>query len=452
MPASPQHASQALLTDFYELTMLQAYFEQGMEDVAVFSLFVRRLPAQRNYLVAAGLDDVLHYLETLAFDRAAIAYLESLGCFTPRFLEYLAHLTFDGDVYAVPEGTVVFENEPLIEVVAPIPQAQLVESAVMNQVVLQTVLASKAVRVVTAANGRTIVDFGMRRMHGFEASLKAARAFYIAGVDSTSNAAAGQLYGIPVAGTMGHSYIQAHDDELEAFRNFARQYPETILLVDTYDTLAGVRKVVQLARELGPAFKIRGVRLDSGDLGALAGESRRILDGAGLHAVKIFASGGLNEDVIRALLDGGAPIAGFGVGTDLGVSRDAPSLDMAYKLVAYGGHDRMKLSPGKVGLPGRKQVWRLEEDGQAVGDVIGRAVDNSAGRPLLVPVMTQGRRLPDGRTALATARRRTRDEVARLPPRIQALDPAVPPYPVDLSLELQAARDRIAAQIGQAAE
>lgn len=448
-PVSPQHASQALLTDLYELTMLQAYFEQGMEGEAVFSLFVRRLPERRNYLVAAGLDEVLRFLETLAFDPAAIAYLERLGFFSDRFLEYLAQLTFTGDVYAVPEGTVVFGNEPLVEVVAPMPQAQLVEAAVMNQIVLQTVLASKAARVVAAAKGRTVVDFGMRRMHGFEASLKAARAFYIAGVDSTSNVAAGQLYGIPVAGTMAHSYIQAHDDELAAFRNFARLYPETVLLVDTYDTLAGVRKVVQLARELGAEFKIRGVRLDSGDLGALACESRRILDAAGLHSVDIFASGGLNEDVIRALLERGAPITGFGVGTDLGVSRDAPSLDIAYKLVAYSGHDRMKLSPEKLVLPGPKQVWRLEENGRAAGDVIARAAEDLAGRPLLLPVMKRGRRLSDGHTDLETARNRARDEIAHLPDRIQALDPATPPYPVSPSRELQAAQDRLGAQLRQ---
>jgi nicotinate phosphoribosyltransferase len=448
----PHRTSPALLTDLYELTMLRAYFELGMEDEAVFSLFVRRLPEHRNYLVAAGLDDVLHFLETLAFDPAAISYLEQLGLFSPRFLRHLEALRFTGDVYAVPEGTVVFGNEPLLEVVAPMPQAQLVETAVMNQIVLQTVLASKAARVVAAAQGRTVVDFGMRRMHGFEATLKAARAFYIAGVDSTSNVAAGQLYGIPVAGTMAHSYIQAHDDELAAFRNFARIYPETVLLVDTYDTLSGVRKVVQLARELGPDFKVRGVRLDSGDLGELARESRRILDAAGLQSVGIFASGGLNEDVIRDLLEKGAPITGFGVGTDLGVSRDAPSLDIAYKLVAYGGHDRMKLSPEKLILPGRKQVWRVEEDGAAVRDVIARSGENLAGRPLLVPVMKAGRRLPGSWTDLAASRNRAREEIARLPARVRALDPATPPYPVTLSRELEVTRDRLRAQLARASE
>jgi nicotinate phosphoribosyltransferase len=446
---SPHHVSQALLTDLYELTMMQAYFEQGMEDEAVFSLFVRRLPEHRNYLVAAGLDDVLRFLETLTFDQAAIAYLERLGLFSDRFLRYLARLIFTGDVYAVPEGSVVFGNEPLVEIVAPMPQAQLIEAAVMNQIVLQTVLASKAARVVAAAKGRSVVDFGMRRMHGFEASLRAARAFYIAGVDSTSNVAAGQLYGIPVAGTMAHSYIQAHDDELAAFRNFARVYPETMLLVDTYDTLAGVRKVVQLARELGAGFKVRAVRLDSGNLGTLACESRRILDAAGLHSVGIFASGGLNEEVIRELVESGAPITGFGVGTDLGVSRDAPSLDIAYKLVAYGGQDRVKLSPEKLVLPGRKQVWRVEEDGRAVEDVIARATEDLPGRPLLFPVMKGGRRLIEGRTDLGTARNRTRDEIARLPDRTKGLDLAIPPYPVGLSRELQAARDKIYAQLRQ---
>lgn len=444
--------SQALLTDLYELTMLQAYFEEGMEAEAAFSLFVRRLPASRNYLIACGLDDVLGFLETLAFDRPAIDYLGSLKLFSDRFLRCLEGLRFTGDVYAVPEGTVVFADEPIVEVVAPMPQAQLVEAAVMNQITLQTVLASKAARVVTAAKGRPVVDFGMRRMHGFEAALKAARAFSIAGVGSTSNVAAGQLYGIPVAGTMAHSYIQAHDDELEAFRSFARAYPETILLVDTYDTLAGVRNVVALARELGHDFRIRAVRLDSGDLGVLARESRRILDEAGLHSVGIFVSGGLNEDVIGELVDGGAPVDGFGVGTDMGVSRDAPSLDIAYKLVAYGGQDRMKLSPGKLVLPGRKQVFRQEDGGQAGGDVIARAGESLPGRPLLVPVMKDGRRLPAGHTRMSEARARAHAEVASLPGRIQQLDRADPGYPVSLSPGVEAARDAMRAKLERAAD
>jgi nicotinate phosphoribosyltransferase len=438
----------ALLTDLYELTMLQAYVEEGMEGEAAFSLFVRRLPPRRNYLVACGLGDVLRFLETLAFDTDALAYLGSLGRFSDRFLRYLERLRFTGDVHAVAEGTPVFAHEPILEVVAPMPQAQLVETLVMNQIHLQTTLASKAARVVAAARGRTVVDFGVRRMHGTDAGLKAARAFWIAGVDATSNVAAGRRYGIPVSGTMAHSYVQAHDDELEAFRRFARVYPDTVLLVDTYDTLAGVRKVVALARELGPAFKVRAVRLDSGDLAALARGARRILDDAGLTSVEIFASGSLDEDAVAALVEGGAPIDGFGVGTAMGVSRDAPDLDIAYKLVAYGGRARMKLSTGKVLLPGRKQIFRVEEDGLARRDVLARHDEALAGRPLLAPVMRRGERLPAGRVTLDEARGRARDELARLPAALRALAPADPPYAVEISAGLARARDELAARLG----
>jgi nicotinate phosphoribosyltransferase len=266
--------------------MLQAYFEEQLHDTAVFSLFVRRLPECRNYLLACGLDDVLTFLETLHFDDAALAYLASLQRFSDPFLRYLERFRFTGDVYAVAEGTPVFPPEPIIEVSAPIAEAQVVETFVMNQIHLQTVLASKAARVVAAAAGRQVVDFGLRRMHGIDAGLKAARAFHIAGVDATSNVAAGQAYGLRVAGTLAHSYIQAHDDEYEAFRAFARTFPDTVLLVDTYDTLAGVSKVVQLAKELGSAFRVSAVRLDSGDLCQLAFGARRILDDAGLRTWK----------------------------------------------------------------------------------------------------------------------------------------------------------------------
>jgi nicotinate phosphoribosyltransferase len=435
--------SPALLTDLYELTMLQAYFEEHMRDVAVFSLFVRRLPESRSYLLACGLDDVLSFLETLRFDDDALAYLESLGRFSDRFLQYLEQFRFTGDVYAVPEGTPVFPPEPIVEIAAPIAEAQLVEAYVMNQIHLQTVLASKAARVVEAAQGRDVVDFGLRRMHGIDAGLKAARAFHIAGVTATSNVAAGQAYGLRVAGTLAHSYIQAHDDEYDAFRAFARVYPGTVLLVDTYDTLAGVRKVVDLAKELGAEFRISAVRLDSGDLGALAVETRRILDEAGLQQVGIFASGSLNEHEIARLVAAGAPINGFGVGTDMGVSRDAPALDIAYKLVEYAGRGRLKLSPGKAVLPGRKQIFRVEHDGLADHDVLGRHDDTSPGRPLLRPMMKDGARLPEAHETLDDARARRRSELARLPARIRGLAPAQPAYRVDISPALAADRDTL---------
>ncbi|HEX7051968.1 MAG TPA: nicotinate phosphoribosyltransferase [Longimicrobiales bacterium] len=429
----------ALFTDLYELRMLQAYWSTGMRETAVFSLFSRKLPERRNYLLACGLDDALHCLERMRFSPGALAYLHSLPDFEDAFLEWLSEFRFTGDVHAVPEGTPVFPEEPILEVVAPIAEAQLAETVLMNQIHLQTVLASKAVRVVEAARGRAaIVDFGMRRMHGADAGLKSARAFYIAGVDSTSNVLAGRVYGIPISGTMAHSFIQAFDHEIDAFRAFARLYPETVLLVDTYETVEGVRRVVDLARELGADFRVRGVRLDSGDLAELAFRAREILDAAGLYEVEIFASGGLDEDEIAAILARGAPITGFGVGSAMAVSSDAPVLDIAYKLTAYAGVPRTKLSPGKRILPGRKQVFRIEEDGRAVRDVIARHDERHPGRPLLAPAMIDGRRRDAGMTDLAAARARARDEVARLPDRIRDIRIADPPYPVEISPGLNA--------------
>lgn len=431
--------------------MLQAYRAEAMTDVAVFSLFVRRLPARRNYLLACGLGPVLDYLEGLHFTPDDLDYLSTLEGISPAFLAWLAELRFTGDVYAVPEGTVVFANEPILEVVAPLPEAQLIETFVMNQVSLATVLASKAARVVTAAAGRSVIDFGARRMHGIDAALKAARVFHIAGLDATSNLLAGRRYGIPVAGTMAHSFIQAFDSEAAAFRAFARHYPETILLVDTYDTLDGVRQVIALSRELRDDFRVRGVRLDSGDLGALATASRALLDDAGLDAVKIFASGGLDEDGIADLVAQGAPIDGFGVGTALGVSADAPGLDIAYKLCAYKGQGRIKLSAGKPILPGRKQVFRREDQGRALDDVIARADEDLPGRPLLQQVMAGGRRLAEPES-LDAMRARARTEITALPPAVRALAPADPPYPVAISAALQADHAAIERKLRDASE
>jgi nicotinate phosphoribosyltransferase len=446
VPRDEPPFSDALLTDLYALTMMQAYVEEGMNGTAVFSLFVRQLPERRNYLLACGLEEVLAFLERLRFDARAIEYLASLGGFSPRFLAFLEELRFTGDVYAVPEGTPVFAGEPLVEIEAPIAEAQLVEAFVINEVQLQTMLASKAARVVAAAAGRPVVDFGLRRMQGTATAVKAARAFYIAGVESTSNVAAGQAYGLPVAGTMAHSYVQAHETEREAFRAFAALYPGTVLLVDTYDTLDGVRRVIDLTREMGGGFHVGALRLDSGDLSGLSRRARQLLDEAGLRAVGLFASGGLDEDRIADLVAEGAPFTGFGVGTDMGVSRDAPALDMAYKLVEYGGRPRIKLSPGKVLLPGRKQVTRVEADGVAVHDIIGRRDERPEGRGLLRPVMVGGRRQEADRESLEEIRARALDEVARLPRRLRALAPANPPYDVNVTSalreDLQAARRR----------
>jgi nicotinate phosphoribosyltransferase len=302
--------------------------------------------------------------------------------------------------------------------------------------------------VVQAAGGRTTVDFGLRRMHGTDAGLKAARAFHIAGISATSNVLAGAVYGVPVTGTMAHSYIQAHDSELDAFRAFAQLYPETTLLVDTWDTLEGVRRVVRLAGELGDEFAVRAVRLDSGDLAELAFAARAVLDDAGLNRVRIFASGGLDEHGITELLARGAPVDGFGVGTGMGVSKDAPALDIAYKLVEYAGKGRLKLSAGKPILPGSKQVFRVEERGESVRDVIGCAHESLPGRPLLEPVMREGRRLPAGRVELEQARERAELEMARLPERIRALVAADPGYPVQVSRALEALQQDVTRQSG----
>ena len=425
--------SLALFTDLYELTMLQAYFEEQMNDTAVFSLFVRRLPTQRNYLLACGLDEVLTYLETLQFDDEALRYLGTLGRFSARFLAHLKEFRFTGDIHAVPEGTPLFENEPILEVVAPIGQAQFVETFVINQIQLQTMLASKASRVVAAAAGRSVVDFGLRRIHGIDAGMKAARAFHIAGVDGTSNVAAGRAYGLEVSGTMAHSYIQAHDDESDAFRTFMRIYPDTVLLVDTYDTVAAVGKIIALAEEMGPDFRVSAIRLDSGDIEALSRTCRQMLDAAALQRVRIFASGSLNEEKIARLVAAGAPIDGFGVGTEMGVSSDAPALEIIYKLVEYGGRGRVKLSPGKTVLPGQKQVFRVERDGVADHDVLACDDEKLPGRPLLRCVMKNGTRLPGGRVALSATREYARAAVNGLPVQLRELTPARAPYPIVIS-------------------
>ncbi len=433
----------ALFTDFYELTMAQAYYEEEMTDDAVFSLFVRRLPPRRNYLLACGLETVLDYLENLHFDEEDLAYLASHEDFSESFLDLLRDFRFTGAVYAVAEGTPIFADEPILEIVAPLPEAQIAETFVMNQIHLQTVLCSKAKRVVTAAEGRSVIDFGSRRMHGTDAALKAARAFYIGGVDATSNVLAGKEYQVPVTGTMAHSYIQAHDDEMEAFRAFARLYPETVLLVDTYDTIEGVRKVIELADTLGEAFKISGVRLDSGDLPELSKEARALLDQAGLGEVKVFASGGLDEDKITEMISSGAPIDGFGVGTSMGVSQDAPDLDIAYKLSEYAGSGRLKLSPGKPILPGRKQIFRMSDDERYVRDVVARADEDLPGRPLLETVMRDGKRLDAGDVDLESARDHASRELSRLPDPIRDIAPAESPYPVDISPELSRYQEEI---------
>jgi len=432
-----QHAAMPgpveLFADLYELRMARAYLELGMHDEAVFSLFVRRLPARRNFLLACGTDVLFELLERLSFGPESLDYLRSLGEFPSGFLDWLAGFRFSGEVRAVAEGTPLFAEEPIVEVVAPIAEAQILETLALNQVGLQTLLASKAARVIAAAAGRPVVDFGSRRAQGLDAAVAGARAFHIAGVAATSNLLAGARWGIPVAGTMAHSFVQAFPSEADAFRAFMRFYPETILLVDTYDTLAGVTRVVELADALGADFRVRGVRLDSGDLDGLARAARSILDAGGLQHVQIFASGGLDEGKVAALIGAGAPIDAFGVGTDLSVSADAPALDMAYKLTRYAGRARMKLSEGKRILPEPKQVYRRLTDGVATGDLIALADEPAQdGQPLLHAAMRRGRRLA-APAQLSDIRHEAAARVATLPRPIRALEVADPPYPVAIS-------------------
>lgn len=438
--ATPRPSS-GLFTDLYELTMAQAYLAEGLRGQAVFEVFFRHLPLSRRYAVAAGTDDVLAFLEGLAFDDEDLEAVRQLGGFGPGFLDALSRLRFTGDVWAVPEGTVVFAGEPLMQVVAPIAEAQLVETVVINQIHLQTVLASKAARVVEAAAGRPVIDFGARRAHGTDAALKLARASYLAGVAGTSNVLASHRYGIPAVGTMAHSFVQAFDREEDAFEAFARIYPGTTLLVDTYDTVAGVDLVIALSRRLGQRFRVGGIRLDSGDLAALARAARARLDAAGLTGVRIMASSGLDEHSIGALVAGGAPIDGFGVGTTMAVSHDAPDLDMAYKLVEYQGRGRTKRSPGKVIVPGRKQVLRRIEGGRLAGDAVVPfgAAGAGGGAALLEQVMAGGRRTARGRAGLAEARARCAAQRALLPAELRRLEPAAEGegeggYPVEVAI------------------
>lgn len=438
--AEPAFA-EALFTDLYELTMLQAYDAEGMDRQAVFELFFRELPECRRFAVAAGIDDVLSWLEGARFTDADLAYLSGLGLFSEGFVERLGGWRFTGEVHAMAEGTIVWPDEPVVQVVAPIGEAQLVETLVLNQVHFQSVAASKAARIVEAAGGRPVVDFGSRRSHGVDAAMKVARAAYLVGAAGTSNVLAGRRDGVPVYGTMAHSYIQAHDAEADAFERFAALNPGTTLLVDTYDTLAGVEKVVELARRTGDRFDVRAVRLDSGDLARLAGSARRRLDEAGLHDVKVFASGGLDEYAIAALLEEGAPIDGFGVGTRLAVCEDAPALDYAYKLVAYDGRARLKRSEGKGILPGRKQVFREVRGGRLVGDTIARHGERGEGEPLLRPVMREGRRVEGVDFSLEAGRRRFADQRRALPPDALDITPAGVDPPVRVSDALQRLAD-----------
>ena len=427
-----------LLTDFYQLTMLQGYFDRGMEETAVFELFVRTLPSRRGFLMAAGLEQALEYLEHLRFTPQALDWLARSGHFSRDFLDYLGRLRFTGEVHAMAEGTVFFPNEPILRITAPLPQAQLVETRLLNLLHFQTLIASKAARAVLVAPGKGLIDFGLRRAHGAEAGLLAARAGYLAGFSGSATVLAAVLYGVPVYGTMAHSFVQAHDDEVAAFTHFAHSHPENvILLIDTYDTEVAAATVVSLAPRLRhEGITIKGVRIDSGDLGEHARQVRRILDAGGLPHVRILASGNLDEDAVRALVASGAPIDDFAIGTRLDTSADAPYLDCAYKLQEYAGRARRKRSEGKATWPGRKQVYRrVGADGRMAGDVLTLADDRREGEALLRLWMRGGRRLTPS-PALSEARRHAAAELACLPEHLRRLE-VEPPYPVTIAPSLR---------------
>ena len=435
-----------LMTDLYQFTMAQVYFERSMQGEAVFDLFVRTLPRTRNFLLAAGLAQVIEYLERFRFQSTEIEYLGSLGRFSNAFLDYLTALRFDGSVIAMPEGTPFFAGEPILRVTAPLIQAQLIESRLLNLMHLQTLIASKAARFVLIASGRRLIDFGMRRAHGAEAALYGARAAYLAGFDGTATVQAGERFGLPLSGTMAHSFIEAHGREQQAFRAFvnASQAPTT-LLIDTYDSRRAARRVVELVRErraAGLPERVGAVRIDSGDFIREARAVRAILDEGDCREVQIVLSGGLDEQRVQRMLQAGTPVDAFGIGTDLMVSQDAPALDMAYKLASYEGQPRRKRSPGKETLPGCKQVYRHRlPSGELLLDCIGLEDEVLEGEPLLQPMMREGRSLPQ--PSLVESRRYCLEQMQRLPAPLRALEsPAADPaqhgraYPVEVSPHL----------------
>ncbi|MGH7864435.1 MAG: nicotinate phosphoribosyltransferase [Candidatus Binataceae bacterium] len=404
-----------LLTDLYQLTVTASLYEHGFTAPATFEIATRRMPPSRGYMVAAGLERVLEILEEFHFDQAAIAHLESLKLFKPEFLAHLSKLRFSGEVRAMPEGSIFFAEEPVLEIHAPMIEAQLIEPLLLNQIGFASLCAAKAARCFSVAGGRRLIDFGLRRAQGADAAMTLARSSYLCGFHGTSNVLAGKRYGVPVFGTMSHSYVMAHDGEREAFQHFVESFPDlSTLLVDTYDSVRGV----QIASEIGQQLRekglsLRGVRLDSGDIFALAQHTRRVLDDAGLRDTAIFASGNLDENRIAELVEAGAPIDAFGVGTALAVSDDAPAGDFTYKLTEYKGIARIKTSTAKVSVPGRKQVFRAANpSGTSYADLVG-LLDESA-----TTVAGEFKPAPAKVTALLEVQMRAGERVA--PPRTVA--------------------------------
>ncbi len=434
-----------LLTDLYQLTMLQGYFDCKMEETAVFEFFVRKLPSSRRFLVAAGLEQVLDYLENLRFSTDDLAYLESDGRFHKEFIEYLAKFRFTGDIHGMEEGTLFFPDQPILRVTAPLPQAQFVESRIINLLQFQSLIASKAARMSMTAPDKVLIDFGLRRAHGAEAGLLAARASYLGGFTGSATVLAGKLYQIPTFGTMAHSFIQAHEEEFQAFYDFSKSQPSnTTLLIDTYDTEQGARKVVELAKTLEEeGITINGVRLDSGDMIHLSKSVRTILDQGGLREVKIIASGNLDEYMLADFIRESAPVDGFGIGTKMTTSADRPYFDCAYKLVEYKGRGRRKLSEGKSTWPGPKQVYRRLQGEQIAGDVLTLATDSQEGTALITKVMEGGKRVREP-TPLQASRQHLLKQLKRLPDYLQTLDgDGGERYPVTISPTLREYSKRV---------
>jgi len=429
-----------MLTDLYELTMAAGYYAGGISADAAFSLFIRNSTADRNYFVAAGLEDILDELEEFHFSESDIEYLKQKNIFPDDFLRSLAKLRFSGTVRAMPEGTIFFPDEPMLEITAPMVEAQILETIILNTIGFQTLIATKAARCIHAAGGRPLIDFALRRTQGHYAGIKVARSAYLAGFAATSNVLAGKIYDIPISGTMAHSFIMAFNNESEAFQSYADTFPDsTVLLIDTYDTISGAESAVTIARQLKSQGKqLVGVRLDSGDMVSLSKSVRRIFDDADLPEVKIFASSGFDEYSISDVLSSGAAIDAFGVGTKMGVSADAPYVDIVYKMVRFGNRNVRKLSPGKKTLAGEKQVFRkTAADGRYLEDIIGLRDDlfDDAG-PLLEKVMENGRRVHASPT-VAELRDRFRKQFSLLDEKYKDLH-ARHPYPVKISPRLEA--------------
>jgi nicotinate phosphoribosyltransferase len=439
--------------DLYELTMAECYFHYRSDTLATFDLFVRELPKNRSYLVSAGLEDILSYIKILHFKREDISYLRSRKTFSEDFLKYLTDFKFTGDIWAMPEGTVFFANEPVIRVTAPIIEAQVIESFLLNTINLQTMIATKASRVVSAANGRDVYDFSLRRTHGSDAGIKVARSSYIAGCGGTSNVLAGKLYNIPVVGTMAHSFVMSFKEELDSFLAYSTTFPDkTTLLVDTYNTKKGIENAIKIGLYLkAKKHRLQGIRLDSGDIPSLSKMARRMLDKAGLNQVKIFASGNLDEFKIKKIIDRGSCVDNFGVGTHMGTSLDAPSLDVIYKISEATDEDgkflpTMKLSQGKVTYPGRKQVFRVrDKSGRFIRDVLGLEKEKINGAPLLIKVVDRGKVIYNSPT-LDRIKKFAKDSILRFSDALKGVFPKYR-YPVIISPQLKKLRLTLASQL-----